>query len=167
MINERILDNCWILLVTDHPWRIHHYHVIVLSFKRAQGVFWESKDSEKKKKTHLLLLILSVKKKGFPLQLSIQEYYQSQLSITIVANETKANYNVLLWLPYLGKFVMFSWGHSFWKVVQGRAALKTSIFRPHFSSKDPPFHALFPLQRPHLNFSKKSCISRPIFADFD
>ena len=45
-------------------------------------------------------------------------------------------------------------GHSHWKVVRGCAALKTSFFRPHFSSRNPPFQALFQLQRPHFQFLK-------------
>ena len=57
-------------------------------------------------------------------------------------------------------------GHSHWKVVLGRAALKTPFFRPNFISGDPPFQAFFPLRSLHLDFLKKFCISRQIFADF-
>ena len=56
--------------------------------------------------------------------------------------------------------------HSHWKVVWGRAALKTPFFRPNFSSGDPTLQAFFPLPRPHLNFLKKSCILRPILPIF-
>ena len=40
-------------------------------------------------------------------------------------------------------------------------------FRPHFSSRDPPFQALFQLQKIRFHFLKKSRISRSIFADFE
>ena len=46
------------------------------------------------------------------------------------------------------------------------AALKTPFSKPHFSSTDPPFQALFQLQRPHFHFLIKSWISRPIFCWF-
>ena len=46
-------------------------------------------------------------------------------------------------------------GHSHWKVVWERVALKIPLFRPNFSSRDPPFQAFFPLQRPYLDFLKK------------
>ena len=47
-------------------------------------------------------------------------------------------------------------GHSHWKVVWGRANLKTPFFWPNFSSGDPPFQAFFPLRSPRLDFLKKN-----------
>ena len=47
-------------------------------------------------------------------------------------------------------------GHSHWKVVWGRAALKTHFFRPNFSPGDPPFKAFSRSGDPTWIFWKKS-----------
>ena len=61
-------------------------------------------------------------------------------------------------------------GHSHWKVIWGRAALKTPFFRSNFSSGDPPFQAFFPLQSLHLDFLKNLAFQvqfLPIFISRD
>ena len=51
-------------------------------------------------------------------------------------------------------------GHSYWKVVQVCASLKTSFFRPFFRSGVPPFQTPYQLQRLHLYFLRNFVFSR-------
>ena len=46
---------------------------------------------------------------------------------------------------------------------KGCAAFKIPFFRPHFSSGDTPFQALFQLQRPHFHFFEKKFAFQDLF----